>query len=124
MSALTITHRDIGRHLFTIPDLDSIRDGLSIDTEVVILFDEGTKAIGYLHIRGRLQAKGEDGVKFGNFSRATVILIDDDCREEFFETQEESIRAALAYERAYADEILRKCKEFERRLPKETKSDE
>lgn len=122
MSALTITHCDIGRHLFTTPDLDTIREGSSIDTEVVILFDEGTKAIGYLHIRGPMQAKGDDGVKFGNFRRATVILIDD--HEEFFETQEDAIYAALASERAYADEILRKCEEFERRFPKETKSDE
>ena len=124
MSAFSeIEHSDIGRHLFTKPDLDSV-EGSVIDTEVVIVFDEGTKAIGYLHIRGRMQSKGENGSVFGNFRKATVITIDDECRDTFFETQEEAIRAALASERAYADEILRKCEEFESRLPKETKGDE
>ena len=100
--------------IITQPDLDDIREGSVIDTEVVILLDLNTQAIGYLDIRCHMQAKGEDGRVFGNFRKVTVITINDDCAETFFETQEEANRAALAAERAYAEEILRKCEEFER----------
>lgn len=117
MSALIVTHSDIGRHLFTEPDLDTVSEGGEIDTEVVILLDVATNTIGYLDIRDHMQGKGDDGRVFGNFRKATVMTINDSS-EQLFETQEEAIRAALASERAYADHILRKCEEIENRLLK------
>lgn len=115
MSALIVTHSDIGRHLFTKPDLDAIREGVEIDTEVVILLDSKTSAIGYVYIRGPMQCNGDDGCVFGNFRKVTVLTIADNCKE-FFETQEEAIRAALDSEREYANGVLLECHKLEQKL--------
>jgi len=111
---LVIRREDVGRHVFTFPELYC--DGASswlespdcdVDTEVVIVLDELTEHLGYVHIRDR---RGGD---CKNTRSATMWLIRENRHQTFYATQEDAIRAALSSERRYARNILAACDKFE-----------
>ena len=109
---LKIGPSDVGRHVFTVPDIDPDDDWLNefeIDTEAVIVSEEPSGRLGYVYIRS---ARANSGVNFA-MSATMVIVLEG---ERLYATQAAAIRAAVESERSYAKRILDACELVESSL--------
>lgn len=112
--SIEISMADVGRHVFTLPGL--FEDGLEawlknptyeIDTEAVILLDEKTNRLGYVYIRNVRQ--GDD-----KYMRETTMWFLGEV--SIYATQEDAIRAAIQDERYLAENFVRACEMFAKKL--------
>ena len=71
---LKIGPSDVGRHVFTVPDIDPDDDWLNefeIDTEAVIVSEEPSGRLGYVYIRS---ARANSGVNFAMSATMVIVL--------------------------------------------------
>lgn len=115
--ALVIRPEDVGRLVYEKPELfpNGAKDWLAnpdydFGTQSVVLKDEETGSLGILSTR--FYGKGT----CVNAREALVRFLGEHHRGELFASQQAAIRAALAYEREYARNVLKACDEVERNL--------